>query len=125
MVKASTGTEEMFPNEAARLYPWQGGTRDYAPNRVRHDDWETSREGARAVSLRAGSQKARLFGAYQGALPAGLTDEEAARVSGVPERSCWWKRCNELRDLGLITPTGETRSGLAGVQRIVCRAVGS
>lgn len=95
-------------------------TPDHAPNRVRANDYATSKAGAVSVSFRAGSQKARLLDAYRRATD-GLTDEEAAAIAGLPERSCYWKRCNELRDAGLIETTGQERPGLAGVPRIVCR----
>lgn len=96
---------------------------DHAPGRTRHDDAPSSKAGAVAVATRAGSQKARLLQAYRDAGSAGLTDEEAAAAADVPERSCWWKRCNELRESGLIRATGHMRAGGAGVQRIVCVAV--
>lgn len=105
------------------------GTPDHAPGRTRANDYSTSVAGAVAVSWRAGSQKARLLATYR-LSPDGLTDEEAAAQAGIPDRSCYWKRCNELRQAGLITPTGQERRGAAGVPRIVCavtdtgRAVG-
>lgn len=48
----------------------------------------------------------------------GLTDEEAAAVAGVG--GCWWKRCSELRQQGLIVDSGRVRKGAAGRPRIVC-----
>lgn len=93
---------------------------DLAPGRVRTDDYPTSRAGAASVAYRAGSQKARLLAAYRAA-PGGLTDDEAARAAGIPEHACYWKRCGELRDAGLIVATGATRPGQVGVPRIVCR----
>lgn len=85
--------------------------------RHRKDDWSTSVEGAKSVALRAGTQKRRLLEAY--AEGATLTDEEAAERAELTH-TCYWKRCGELRDLGYIEFTGETRTGGAGVQRIVC-----
>lgn len=64
-----------------------------------------------------------LLSAYRAAGAAGLTDEEAARASGVDLLSCWTKRCGELRTMGLIAPTGETRISARGRARIVCAAV--
>lgn len=101
--------------------PWQRSSVDLAPGRIRRDDHATSKAGARSVAFRAGSQKAKLLDAYRAA-PLGLTDEEAAVAAGIPARSCWWKRCNELREAGAIVPTGDTRVGEAGVPRMVCRA---
>jgi len=92
---------------------------DFSPGRIRNPDHETSIEGARAIEYRAGSQKARLLEAYRH-YPLGLTDEAAAAREGLLH-TCYWKRCGELRADGKIIPTGETRMGSAGVQRIVCR----
>lgn len=33
-----------------------------------------------------------------------LTDEQASVKAGVSPRSCWWKRCSELRQMGYIEP---------------------
>lgn len=74
---------------------------DTSPGRYRRDDHASSISGARSVALRAGSQKARLLEAYAtAAWP--LSDEDAAVEAGVPPRSCFWKRCSELRADGLI-----------------------
>ncbi len=105
---------------AAGFLPHQGGP-DRAPGRTRTQDYPTSREGAESVAYRAGSQKALLLAAYAAAGDRGLTDEEAHDAAGIPDRACWWKRCNELRADGRIVPTGEERPGIAGVNRIVCR----
>jgi hypothetical protein len=94
---------------------------DLAPGRTRRRGHATSRAGAASVAFRAGTQKAKLIAAYEQVQPRGLTDEQAAQLAGVPPMSCWWKRCNELRELGAIVPTGETRVGAAGVARMVCR----
>lgn len=97
---------------------------DNMPPRARADGPATS--AAAAASLpRMTDSHVLLLHAYWGAGPAGLTDEQAADRAGVPVRSCWWKRCGELRALGVIVETGETRAGGAGRQRIVCRAAGA
>lgn len=88
--------------------------------RIRRDDYQTSIEGARSVSYRADSQKARLLAVY-GQYPGwGLSDEEAAEEADLLD-SCYWKRCGELRSDGMIEDTGIVRMGRAGVHRIVCR----
>jgi hypothetical protein len=93
--------------------------------RTRNPDHSTSVEGAASVKYRAGSQKDRLLAVYRAQWPFGFTDEEAAEQAGLLN-SCYWKRCNELRQDGMIIPavvaTGEpyTRKGKAGVSRIVC-----
>jgi hypothetical protein len=50
----------------------------------------------------------------------GYTDEEAAGVAHVSHVG-YWKRCSELRNLGLIEDTGRTRPGVAGTPQMVCR----
>lgn len=101
---------------------------DFRNGRHRNPDWTSSIMGAQNVAYRAGTQKAKLLDAYQQAYPDGLTDEEAAERSGVNMRSCWWRRCTELREDGTIAPVIEagkeaTRAGSSGVQRIVCAYV--
>ncbi len=83
---------------------------------------ETSRAAAKVAKFGAGSQKYRLLEAYA-QNENGLTDEEAASVSGLIENPscCWWKRSNELREKKCIEETGETRVGRSGAQRMVCR----
>lgn len=95
------------------------------PGRVRKSDPSTSRAGAAKAALHAGSQKAKLLAVYAHSED-GLTDEQAAERAGVNLRSCWWKRCNELRQLGFIQPVTDpqgrllTRTSSAQVQRMVC-----
>lgn len=87
--------------------------------RARHTDPATSHDGAASVTVQAGSQKARLLAAYRDA-PGGLTDDQAAVRAGVTN-GCFWKRCSEMRDDGLITDAGITRLGpLHGEARMVC-----
>ncbi len=96
---------------------------DFSRGRTRNPDHESSEEGARSIAYRAGTQKARLlyeYGSPRALFFGGMTDEEAAELAGLLG-VCYWKRCNELRQDGKIVPTGETRPGRAGVQRIVCR----
>jgi DNA-binding PadR family transcriptional regulator len=52
----------------------------------------------------------------------GLTDEQAMGCAyDVSPTSEYSKRCSELREGGFIEPTGETRAGSAGPQRIVSK----
>lgn len=85
-----------------------------ALQRTRHraNDYKTSKQAAADVSFRAGTQKAKLLLAFVSATP--LTDEQAAIEAGLSLRSCFWKRCGELRELGLIEFTGDTVVGSAG-----------
>jgi hypothetical protein len=97
--------------------------------RARHTDPATSHDGARSVTVRAGSQKARLLAQYAAAAQAwldgvalipGLTDDEAA-IGAYLTHTCYWKRCSEMREDGLIADTGRTRPGpLHGEARMVC-----
>lgn len=87
---------------------------------VRRNDGATSGAGAKAMTVRAGSQRATLLSAYY--VQDDLTDEEAGKVSGLSSlpKCCYWKRCSELRQAGFIEPTGETRVSSAGVEQQVC-----
>jgi hypothetical protein len=111
------GTEESALSpydqpEPNRVWKRPRSVVDHAPGRARRDDYATSRAGAESVKYRAGSQKAKLLAAF--ASSAGLTDEQAATQAGLSMRSCFWKRCGELRDAGLIIFTGEQRVGSSG-----------
>lgn len=73
---------------------------------ARHADPLSSHLGETDVKIRAGSHRTKILHAYATGLE--LTDERAARdIAGMPERSCWWKRCSELRQGGYIEPTGK------------------
>lgn len=87
------------------------------PNTRRHD-YDTSIDGAVSVMMRARSQRFLLLEVFASWGDTGCTDEEAAKGAGLL-RSCYWKRCGELRVLGLIAFTGERAKGDAGVNRLV------
>jgi hypothetical protein len=92
---------------------------DQRPGRHRRNDRDGSVRGAESVAYRAGSQKQRLLIAFHMAGDDGLTDDEAALAVSL-DRSCFWKRCGELRQDGMIADTGTTRPGpLFGEQRMV------
>ena len=80
------------------------------------DPW-TSRAAARSMFGPAQTQREMLLEVYE-QHPAGLTDEEACNMAAIPGG---WKRCSELRSLGLIVNTGLTRVGSSGRHGIVCR----
>ena len=87
---------------------------------VRRSDPPTSKEAAasRDNRMRWGSQRHRLLEAF--AERADMTDEEAGKATGLYAlRACYWKRCGELRDLGLIEDTGLTRASDCGQEVIV------
>lgn len=89
----------------------------YEKTRQRRDDQPSSSEGASNVSRRAPTQKVRLLRQFFRAVQ-GLTDEEAAAAAGLLD-SCYWKRCNELRQDEYIHYVDEYRKGKAGVSRRV------
>ena len=79
----------------------------------------TSVLGAGEVKPRRRSQAMLLLAEY---LHGGMTDEEAGMASGLAlkPKCCYWKRCSELRAMGLIIPTGKTRLSTAGSAMQVC-----
>lgn len=88
---------------------------------ARATDPLTSHLADRDVRQRSLTQRDRLLNAFI-SHPDGLTDEEAAVAAQLPPRSCWWKRCSELREQGLIAPVpGLTRVGTAGSKQMVSR----
>lgn len=112
---------EGTPNDPARTLG------EGRKGRTRTGDHTTSAAGARAVAVRAGTQAHRLLVAYEIHSYIGLTDEEAAGRAELLG-SCYWKRCGELREDGLIETVPSpghdgvyTRLGSAGTARIVCR----
>ena len=94
---------------------------DALPPAARASDPHTSHLAASHARVRAQSQLGRLLNTY--AHPSasdGLTDEMAAQHAGLSMRSCWWKRCSELRALELIERCGTGRSSL-GEDVMVCK----
>ena len=83
---------------------------------ARQSDPPTSKAAARSLDPRG--QLGILSRAYEAAGPRGMTDEEAALTTGLASA---WKRCSDLRRLGFIVATGETRTGSSGREGIVCR----
>jgi|GEM_PF-6516139 len=98
-----------------------------ATNRMaRASDPETSHTAARDVLVRAGTQRYELLKAYRLSHAAiaqgGLTDEQAGdwtRIS-LNRRSCYWRRCSDLRQGGYIADTGRTQLGSAGSRMRLC-----
>ena len=84
----------------------------------RATDPETSRQ---VSPIRVGSHRALLLEQYATAT-LGLTDEEAgmrAALAGHEIRG-YWKRCSDLRTMGLIQDLGIRRTLTTGSQGIVC-----
>jgi hypothetical protein len=84
----------------------------------RSSDPETSRQ---VNPMRVGSHRAILIAIYADST-LGLTDEEAAAraLANGHEIKGYWKRCSDLRTLGLIQDTGTRRTVSSGSQAIVC-----
>lgn len=91
------------------------GSLELFASRVRSSDPHTSRAAAR--SLDAKTILAQLARVYRDAGASGLTDEEAGDRVGKPGA---WKRCADLRRLGMIEPDGRTRDGTSGRAQRVC-----
>lgn len=86
---------------------------------ARRTDPETSKAAARSVD--GSAMREALAEAYRAAGADGLTDEEAGTRTGLDGA---WKRCSDLRRLGLIEPTGFTRRGRSGREQRVSRWTG-
>jgi hypothetical protein len=84
----------------------------------RATDPETSRQ---VSPIRVGSHRALLLEQYATAT-LGLTDEEAGARAALAghEIKGYWKRCSDLRTLGLIQDLGHSRRLSSGSQGIVC-----
>jgi hypothetical protein len=89
---------------------------------ARRTDPATSHAPRKAVTVRAGSQRAVLLAAYANAGAYGLTNDGAGVVSGLADRPgcCYWKRCGELLAGGFIAATHHTRTSRAGEAQRVC-----
>lgn len=79
---------------------------------ARASDPATSQESARKPRE---SQRMTILRQYE---KGPLTDEEAAEWAGIRGG---WKRCSELRAVGLIVPCGITVSLSTGARTRVCR----
>ena len=93
---------------------------------ARHGDPLTSHVAGVNAQVRAGSQKAALLAEYAQHPLLGLTDEQAGLETGLAGKPgcCYWKRCSELRQAGLIRVTSEKRESRAGEMQQVCVITG-
>ena len=84
----------------------------------RATDPDTSRQ---VRPMRVGSHRALLLQQYFYAT-LGLTDEEAGARAALAGHDIkgYWKRCSDLRTLGLIQDLGHSRRLSTGSQGIVC-----
>jgi hypothetical protein len=89
---------------------------------ARKSDPLTSHMAAAEVHIRAGSQQWKLLEAFAKHPLRGLTDEEAGIETKLDQikRCCYWKRCSELRQAGLIRASEtETRLSTANKEQQV------
>ena len=94
---------------------------DAMPPAARASDPHTSHQAAASARLRAETQLGRLLAVYAAETPVqALTDEMAATLAGLPSRSCWWKRCSDLRHMELIERVGTAASSL-GENVMTCK----
>lgn len=81
-----------------------------APGGVRADDPPCSKLGALKVFGRTGNQRAKLFEAFVRADPLPLTDYDAAWLADMLRgTTCYWKRCGELRERGVLRFNGRSQ----------------
>lgn len=78
------------------------------------DPW-TSKFAASMIDAKRPTQMLMVLRAFS---EGDLTDEQAAEVTGIKGG---WKRCADLRNAGLIEPTGRTLIGHAGMPVMVSR----
>ena len=98
------------------------------PPNYRRSDPETPKSAGKSAKIRAGTQRHALLLAYlieselEEFPTRGLTDEEAGNISrlSLKPKCCYWKRCSELREMGLIAPNGEQRHSSANEKQMVC-----
>ena len=76
----------------------------------------TDPDTSRNAVPRRGSQAMTLLALYDNL--GGLTDEQAVEISGL---TGGWKRCSDLRRLGLIADSGDRRTTIGGAKAMVYR----
>jgi hypothetical protein len=77
------------------------------PPNVRTADPETSKAASKRVEPKRGTHASQCLAMFR-AYPRGLTYAEVERYTMLRGA---WKRCSDLKALGLIVGTGETREG--------------
>src|SRR4249920_2245228 len=106
-------------DEGGGLKPWQRPT---DPRTLaRSADPPTSHAAAERLDAgRAGTVRRRLLAQFV-RYPS-LTADEATSAAGFDASDGAWKRVSDLKNLGLVEATGETRAGSSGRQQQVLRA---
>ena len=85
----------------------------------RASDPDTSRAAAESIQKPLGAILRRLLDVYWLADPYALTDEQAADRANLPTGG--WKRCADLRRLGLIADTGSRATLRSGRKGMMCQ----
>ena len=80
---------------------------DTLPPNVRTADPETSHAASKRIEPKRGTHASQCLAMFK-AYPRGLTADEVGRYTTIKGA---WKRCSDLKALGLIVGTGETREG--------------
>lgn len=126
VMRSAPSLEQQVANLMENGYHVTTQPRTVIPMRKPGTDYTPPPDDA-LMAVTSDSQRGRLLLAYYGAGEVGMTDDEAARHARIPDSSCWWKRCGELRRAGLIEPmiAGEDdipvqREGASGMLRVVC-----
>jgi hypothetical protein len=83
----------------------------------RSTDPATSRDAAHRLTDKRTMMRTLLL-AYA-AYPMGLTADEAAGFAGYGPADGAWKRVSDLKNAGLVAPTGNTRTGDSGRQQAI------
>lgn len=91
---------------------------EFEHTRRRNGDHDSSADAAKGITPKAPNLRTRFLKAFQAAGERGLTDEEAAITLDLTD-TCFWKRCNELRQAELIEFTDERRMGTKNQPRKV------
>ena len=88
------------------LFAAMGLERVYPPN-VRTSDPETSKAASKRHEPKRGTHASQCLAMFR-AYPRGLTADEVGIFTAIKGA---WKRVSDLKALGLIVGTGETRDG--------------
>jgi len=90
---------------------------EWARTHARSDDPDTSKAAAARAAMRAGSIKAKIFDCLKENDPTPLSFEQIAKITGLREGQVW-KRLSDLKNEGLIQPSGQTHKNESGADSI-------
>jgi hypothetical protein len=95
-----------------------------AKRRTSGNTYLTGTAAVRELARHAPNQRVKLliqYAADKGSNGEGLIDEEAGAAAALLH-TCYWRRCTDLRDEGLIERPADARmrKGSAGTDRMVC-----